>query len=233
MKFMNTLIVAAHPDDEVLGVGGTIPLIRRSGGKVSVLIVTDGSSAQYESDREILVRKQGQAAEANRLLGVEELIHWDFPDMKLDTVPHIDLNRAFERLFADNKYDSVFVQSVGDINLDHRLINHSVMVAARPTPGQPVRALLSYFVNSSSEWGARAPHTTFCPNYYIDIGETIETKLQAMAAYADELRDAPHPRSLEAIRQRAAVMGQEVGYHYAEAFHLICYRGPLDDSRES
>ena len=223
-KFSNILVVAAHPDDEVLGVGGTIPLIKRSGGRVSVLIVTDGSSTQYRNNPEILKSKQEQAQSANEILGTDELIQWDFPDMRLDTVEHCKLNRAFERLIAERKYDAVFVQNSNDVNLDHQIIHRSVLVATRPFPGQSVSALLGYHVNSSTEWGGRTQATVFCPNYFVDVSSTIDTKIAAMECYVDELRPLPHPRSLEAIRQRAAVFGHEVGFHFAEAFKLLLVR---------
>lgn len=227
MKFSNTLVVAAHPDDEVLGVGGTIPLIKRQGGRVTVVIVTDGSSTQYRDDHEILTRKHQEARDANAILGTDELIQWDFPDMRLDTVPHAELNQAFEKLFAEHRFDSVFVQGLGDINQDHRLINHSVMVAARPYPGQSVRSVLSYYVVSSSEWGAMLGHPQTRYNVFIDISETIQTKLDAMACYTDELREPPHPRSLDGIRTRAAAHGGEAGYAFAEPFSLMLWHGPL------
>ncbi len=224
MNFRNVLVVAAHPDDEVLGVGGTIPLIKRQGGRVTVVIVTDGSSTQYENDHDVLVRKQQQALEANRLLGTDEVIQWDFPDMRLDTVEHHQLNQAFEHLISSRRFDTVFVQNGEDINLDHQITYRSVLVATRPLPDQPVTSLLGYHVSSSTEWGGRTQNTIFCPNYFVDVSETIDIKLAAMAVYKDELRPPPHPRSLEALRHRAAVSGHEVGFCYAEAFKLLLHR---------
>ena len=139
----NVLVVAAHPDDEVLGVGGTIPLIKEQGGNVSVVIVTDGSSTQYADDPDILARKQQHAEKANQVLGTDELIQWDFPDMRLDTVEHCRLNQAFESLIHQQRFDTVFVQNGDDINMDHQLIYKSVMVATRPLPDQPVNQVLS------------------------------------------------------------------------------------------
>jgi LmbE family N-acetylglucosaminyl deacetylase len=227
MNFRNVLVVAAHPDDEVLGVGGTIPIIKEQGGRVSVVIVTDGSSTQYAGDSEILERKQGHCNEANRILGTDEVIQWDFPDMRLDTVEHFRLNQAFENLIHERKFDTVFVQNGDDINLDHQLIYKSVMVATRPLPNQPVQQVLSYQVNSSTEWGGRTQNTIFCPNFFVDISHTLEIKLAAMEVYVDELRDYPHPRSIQALRQRSMVYGNEVGYESAEPFKLLLYRGAL------
>ena len=227
MNMQNVLVVAAHPDDEVLGVGGTIPLIKRNGGNVTVVIVTDGSSAQYVGNEEVLKRKQDHSQEANNILGTDEVIQWDFPDMRLDTIEHCKLNQSFEKLIWDRKFDTVFVQNGDDINLDHQLIYKSIMVATRPIPGQPVQQVLSYQVNSSTEWGGRTQTTIFCPNYFVDISSTVELKLAAMEVYVDELREYPHPRSIKSLRQRAAVYGNEVGYEAAEPFKLLLYRGEL------
>lgn len=228
MNFQNVLVVAAHPDDEVLGVGGTIPLIKRQGGRVTVVIVTDGSSTQYAGDSEVLERKGQHASEANEILGTDQLIQWDFPDMRLDTIEHCRLNQAFEDLIRHERFDTVFVHNGDDINLDHRLVYESIVVATRPVPDQPVRHLLSYHVNSATEWGGRTQATVFCPNVFFDISSTLHLKLAAMQVYADEVREYPHPRSLDALRHRAAVHGTEVGYENAEPFKLLLYRGTLD-----
>ena len=217
----NVLVIAAHPDDEVLGVGGTIPLIRKSGGEVTVLIVTDGSSTQYADDTKIHIHKKACMEQANEALGSTRVIQWDYPDMRLDGISHVDLNQSFEKLISEHQFDTVFVHHYGDINLDHRLIYESVLVATRPQPGQYVRNIFSYQVNSSTEWGARRQGSMFEPNYYVDITDTIETKLAAFRLYTDEIREHPHPRSEQALRDRAAVYGSEVGCNYAEAFRLI------------
>lgn len=219
------LVVGAHPDDEVLGVGGTIPLLQAAGARVTVCIVTDGSSTQYAGDDALKAEKNQQLADANQILGTAEVVHWSFPDMRLDTVPHVELNQAFERLLAQRAFDTVFVHHAHDINLDHQAIHRSVMVATRPVPGQTVKRILSYHVNSATEWGARSEQTQFCPNVYLDITSTIQQKLDALKCYGVELRAFPHPRTLEAVAYRARVFGSEVGYDYAEAFKLLLYRG--------
>ncbi len=223
----NVLVVAAHPDDEVLGVGGTIPLIRARGGRVTVVIVTDGSSAQYPGEDDIGHQKDQSLQAAHRILGTDAVVRWDFPDMRLDTIEHIELNRAFETLIGEQQFDTVFVHHAGDINLDHQLIHRSLLVATRPMPGQPVASLLSYHVNSATDWGARTGTNVFVPNVFIDIGSTIKMKLEALKCYAVELRDYPHPRSLAAVENRARVFGSEVGFHYAEAFQLLLHRGQI------
>lgn len=221
------LVVAAHPDDEVLGPGGTIPLIIGSGGRVTIVIVTDGSSSQYPGDTPALTQKQEHARAAALSLGCDSLVLWDFPDMRLDTVPHVELNAALERLIDEGGFDTVFVHHRADVNLDHQKIFHSVMVATRPTPASPVRQVLSYEVNSSTEWGSRLGPDVFRPTVYVDIEATLESKIAALETYRSELRDYPHPRSPDAVRDRARVRGQEVGFVAAEAFELVLMRGSI------
>lgn len=218
------LVVAAHPDDEVLGVGGAIPIFVDEGATVDLIISTDGSSTQYENNEHILEEKFKEAQEAAKILGINDIFRLPFPDMRLDTVPHAEVNQALEKLLRENRYNTVFVQDKGDINLDHKRIYHSVLVACRPSPNQIVRRVFSYYVNSSSEWGGIESQQVFTPNVYVDIKKTISKKLEAMNAYKSELRDYPHPRSLESIRNSAEYFGNQVGYEFAEPFKLILSR---------
>lgn len=222
--FQKTLVIAAHPDDEVLGVGGTIPLLKRQGKEVDVLIFTDGSSTQYAGDSDILEKKFGEAAKAMEIMGARLLPRMPFPDMRLDTVAHVEKNAALGKIIQEGQYDTVFVQDQTDINRDHIEIYQSTMVACRPVPGQCVKNLLSYYVNSSTEWGNQLNGQWFQPNVFVDISETISVKLEAMKAYMTELRDYPHPRSLEGIENSAKYFGNAVGYAYAEPFRLIYSR---------
>ncbi|MEM7083804.1 MAG: PIG-L deacetylase family protein [Pseudomonadota bacterium] len=224
LNFGNTLVLAAHPDDEVLGVGGTIPRIKANGGRVTVVIVTDGSSTQYAGNAEIVESKSRSLEEANKLIGTDNVIQWTFPDMKLDSVDHVSLNKAIEAIIAERQFETVFVHNRNDINRDHQLIYESLLVATRPVVDQPVKNILAYQVNSATEWGGRTADTYFVPNLFVDISATIDTKLKALECYKDELRDYPHPRSVKAVRDRAAVYGSEVGYHYAEGFEVILSR---------
>jgi LmbE family N-acetylglucosaminyl deacetylase len=201
----------------------------RGGARVTIVIVTDGSSAQYPGDEAVLRQKQEQAVEAARVLGCESVVQLDFPDMRLDGVPHVELNAALQRLVDEHAADTVFVHHPTDVNLDHRRIFESTLVATRPTPDSPVRQLIAYEVNSSTEWGARTPLASFRPDLYIDISDTLELKLAALERYQGELRPWPHPRSLDAVRERARVRGAEAGLAAAEAFELVFMRGTVMD----
>lgn len=221
LESQNTLVIVAHPDDETLGAGGTIRRLVDGGTRVDLLVVSDGSSAQFGDDMEARDRRNTHLGNACEILGFERCIVLDFPDMQLDTVPHIELNRAIGKIVSEKDYDTILTHHPGDVNKDHEQVFNSVMVAARPIPGTSVQNIATFFVNSSTEWGAPLANGVFLPNLFVDIDSTIDHKVKALAAYEDEIRDWPHPRSVKAIRARAQTVGSEVGVGHAEAFQLI------------
>jgi N-acetylglucosamine malate deacetylase 1 len=213
------LVLAAHPDDEVLGMGGTLAVHVDRGDAVRVVVVTDGSSAQYPDDSETRLRKEEEALRAAAELGVMDYVHLDFPDMRLDTIPHVDVNRVVEEHVRDLAPDVVYTPHP-DVNLDHRVLFDSVVVATRPTPGHSVRRLITYAPTSSTEW-TPASLNWFVPNWFVDISATIERKVAAFAQYETERRDYPHPRSERAIRAAAEFYGSSCGSEHAEPFVLV------------
>jgi LmbE family N-acetylglucosaminyl deacetylase len=216
---MRVLVLAAHPDDEVLGMGGTIALHTHRGDDVRVVCITDGSSTQYPGDDALRERKNSEARAAAEALGVAEYVHLDFPDMRLDTLAHVELNGVVEEHVRSWAADVVYTVQP-DVNLDHRAIFDSVSVATRPVPGSPVRRLLTYAPTSSTEW--TPAHTNwFVPNWFVDVSETFQRKLDAFACFATETRPFPHPRNAEAIEAHARFHGATVGCRYAEPFVLI------------
>jgi LmbE family N-acetylglucosaminyl deacetylase len=219
------LVVAAHPDDEVLGMGGTIAVHTDQGDVVRVLVVTDGSSTQYPGDEETRARKEAEARRAATELGVEDYVHLDLPDMRLDTLAHVEVNGVVEEHVRDFAPQVLYTVQP-DVNRDHRVLFDSVAVATRPTPGQPVRRLLTYAPASSTEWTPAAVNW-FVPNWFVDVTATIERKLAAFAHYETERREFPHPRSERAIRSTAAHHGASCGCEYAEPFVLVRGLDPL------
>lgn len=213
------LVIAAHPDDEVLGMGGTIAVHTGQGDDVRVLVVTDGSSTQYPGDADIRARKEQEALRAAKELGVDDYVHLDLPDMRLDTLEHIEVNKVVEEHIRDFEPQVVYTVQP-DVNQDHRILFDSVAVATRPTPGQPVRRLLTYAPTSSTEWTPAAVNW-FVPNWYVDVTESLERKVAAFAHYETERREYPHPRSERAIRATAEFHGTSCGIEYAEPFVLI------------
>lgn len=218
---MRVLVIAAHPDDEVYGVGGTMARLAREGHEVFTLIVTEGSSTQYPGDTKRAKQKLIESQEANRILGVKQVYYGNLPDMRLDTVPHVELNRVIVDVICEVKPDWVFTHHSGDVNKDHHAVFASTMVACRSYPGQCVKRVYAYEVASSTEWAAPRVENAFLPNVYVNITDVIEQKVQAAEAYATELRDFPHPRNALGIRAYAQYRGVSAGMPYAEAFMLI------------
>jgi LmbE family N-acetylglucosaminyl deacetylase len=214
------LVFAAHPDDEVLGMGGTIALHASvRGDSVRIVCVTDGSSTQYPGDVELGERKREEARRAAAELGVADYLHLDLPDMRLDTLAHVEVNRVAEEQALDFQPEIVYTPHP-DVNRDHVALFDSVSVATRPVPGQTVRRVLTYAPTSSTEW-TPAGRNWFVPNWFVDVTETFERKVAAFACYATEQRAYPHPRSERALRAHAEFFGASVGCEYAEPFVLV------------
>jgi N-acetylglucosamine malate deacetylase 1 len=220
------LVLAAHPDDEILGMGGTIAVhaVTR-GDDVRIVCVTDGSSTQYPGDAALRERKNEEAKRAARELGVEDYVHLDLPDMRLDTLAHVDVNRVVEEQVRSCGAEVVYTPHP-DVNRDHAALFDSVAVATRPTPGQVVRRVLTYAPTSSTEW-TPAARNWFVPNWFVDVTETLERKLAAFACHETERREYPHPRSERALRAHAELHGASVGCEYAEPFVLVRGLEPL------
>jgi LmbE family N-acetylglucosaminyl deacetylase len=219
------LVIAAHPDDEVLGMGGTIAVHTDRGDVVRIVVVTDGSSSQYPGDDETRARKEEEAHRAAAELGVDDYVHLDLPDMRLDTIAHVEVNRVVEEHVRDLAPQVVYTAQP-DVNRDHRALFDSVAVATRPMPGQPVRRVLTYAPTSSTEWTPAAVNW-FVPNWFVDVTETLERKIAAFAHYETEQREFPHPRSERAIRAAAAFHGASCGCEYAEPFVLVRGLDPM------
>lgn len=218
---MRVLVIAAHPDDEVYGVGGTMARLAQEGHEVYTLVVTDGSSTQYPSDTARAQAKIRECRRANEVLGVKEVLFGGLPDMRLDSVPHVEVNAVIHRTITTLQPEWVFTQHCGDVNLDHHAVFASTLVACRPYPGQHVKKVFAYEVGSSTEWAAPRVENAFLPNVFFDISDTIELKLRAVQEYATELREYPHPRSARAVRAYAEGRGVSVGIPFAEAFVLV------------
>ena len=222
----SVLVVAAHPDDEVLGCGGTIARHANAGDQVQVLIVAEGAtSRQHQRDREQATHELSflamAAQQAGAILGVQGLELLDLPDNRLDSLDRLDLIKQIEERIARHQPQVVYVHHAGDVNVDHRRLHEAVVTACRPTPGQPVRRLLSFEVASSTEWQPPGSAPPFQPNWFVDITAQWPRKREALAAYASEMRAWPHARSIEALEHLARWRGAQVGVEAAEAFCLL------------
>lgn len=218
---MRMLVIAAHPDDEVLGCGGCIARVSGQ-SEVFTTIVTEGCSSQYSGENidSMICGKKAAAEKAGRILGVKKVIFGDFPDMRLDTVGHTALNGFLERVIDEIRPDIVLTHHSGDINLDHQIIYRSTIVAVRPGKGYPTRVLL-YETPSATEWQSYNAKYAFIPNLFVDITRTIERKIEALRCYETELRNFPHPRSEQGVRAYAAFRGLAAGVRAAEGYTLF------------
>ena len=220
------LVVAAHPDDEVLGCGGTIARHADSGDQVQILIVAEGSTSRQQERDRAKVRDElsalAKAAQmAGSILGAAGVELLDLPDNRLDSIDRLDLSKHIEHRIQRHQPHVVYLHHSGDVNIDHRLLHESVVTACRPTPGHVVKRLLSFEVASSTEWQPSGSAPAFQPNWFVDISEHWERKRDALVAYSSEMRDWPHARSLEAVEHLARWRGAQVGVHAAEAFCLL------------
>ena len=223
---MNVLVIGAHPDDELLGVGGTIIKHIKNGDKVSVLLLTDGHTSRFrdpsragEQSEEVVARVKS-AEEAAKLLGFD--LHFaPFYDQRLDIVPHIELVHEIEKIAKGINPDIVYCHHKGDVNTDHQVTFSACMTSFRSVGKEyPVR-FLTYETVSSTEWGVPSSESYFMPNVFIDISEHLDLKIQAIKLYDQEMREFPHPRSYEGIKISAQRWGSVVGVNAAEAFMLV------------
>ena len=217
------LVIAAHPDDEVLGCGGTLLKLAHEGAEIHLAFLADGigsrnpDPAQRQAE---LDHRRAAARAAADILGAASVHFDDLPDNRLDGVPLLDLTQRVEALIARHRPVTLFTHHGGDLNIDHRRTHQAVMTACRPQSGHPVRTLLCFEVPSSTEWQPPGSGTPFTPNWFVDIGATLDGKLAALTAYAAEVREWPHPRSREGVAYLARWRGASVGCQAAEAFVL-------------
>ena len=217
----NVLVIAAHPDDEVLGCGGTIAKLAAEGKRVEILILGEGAVARDGSPGDEVQRLQADACKAAKVLGAANVRFASLPDNRFDTVPLLDVIKQIETVIAEGKPEIVFTQHGGDLNVDHQITFRAVMTAVRPMEGRGIRALYAYEVASSTEWAFQRFDPVFRPSYFVNIDGFLEQKILAMEAYGGEIRSAPHPRSPEVLQAMAVTRGAAVGLKAAEAFETI------------
>ncbi len=222
---MNVLIVAAHPDDEVLGCGGTIARYTEAGHAVSIMILGEGitsrNTGEPQENQSALGRLRADAHAAAAVLGVKDITFARLPDNRFDTVALLDVVKIVEEQIHRLAPEEVYTQHGGDLNVDHERTFRAVLAATRPMEGAPVKRVFAYEVGSSTEWSFQQFSPAFCPNTFVDIAGTLEKKIEAMRRYASEIRPFPHPRSPEVLRASAMRWGSVAGLRAAEVFQLI------------
>ena len=213
------LVIGAHPDDEILGLGGTLARHRALGDRVIAGLVADVGDVRYKQDTIDLVRECAQRSAS--ILGIESVHFGGFPEQALEQLRIIEITQWIELLIADTEPEIIYTHHRGDINHDHQLVHAATLTAARPYNATSVKRVLTFETPSSTEWSGPYPEYLFAPNVFVDITATLGQKLEAMAAYPTELRDFPHPRSLESLRARATYWGSQIGVEAAEPFFLV------------
>ena len=219
----NVLVIAAHPDDEVLGCGATIARHSRLGDIVHVVIIAEGVTSR-DIKRERIKRGTelstlAKAAHtAKDILGVSSLILHGFPDNRMDSVDLLDVIKVIEQHINEYKPAIVYTHHAGDLNVDHRIVHEAVVTACRPAPSQLVKTLLFFEIPSSTEWQVSGSAIAFIPNWFVDISDTLDMKMKALEAYQMEMRPWPHVRSLDAVLYLARWRGATIGVKAAESF---------------
>lgn len=213
------LIVAAHPDDEVLGCGGTIAWHVSQGDLVNVVFMTDGvSSRQSSSSADADLRKK-MSYKAIEFLGIKNNYSFSYPDNSMDSVPLLSIVQSLEKIILSVKPDIIYTHHIGDLNIDHKITSEAVLIACRPIPSNKVLAIYGFEIVSSTEWQFD-PQRTFIPNMFVNISDFIDKKISALSYYKHEMRSYPHSRSLEHIKSLAIHRGNSVGMFMAEAFSI-------------
>jgi len=227
MAAHNVLVVAAHPDDEVLGAGGAIARHREEGDSVIVLILGEGivSRAGVSKGEALKQQKklQTDAVSASAVLGAPSPMLRSFPDNSFDSVPLLSIVREIETVVKETKPDLIYTHHAGDVNIDHRVVAEAVDAVVRPLENARLTEVRAFEIASSSDWNFT--RSAFRPNIFVALSEVqLQKKIDAMRAYTSEIRPFPHPRSPEYLEALARVRGGQSGFRAAEAFALIYAR---------
>ncbi len=222
---MNVLVIAPHPDDEILGCGGTIAKHVANDDDVYVCIVTRGYPPVYNHPREVLDNLQhdlfDEIQAAHKLLNVKKTFYLQMPAVMMETVPRYELNGKVSGLIKEVEPNVIYIPHFGDMQKDHAITSEAVMVAVRPKFEYNVQYVYAYETLSETEWNIPHAANAFMPNVFIDISDYLGIKLEAMACYKSQISLSPNPRSLEAVQALAKFRGSTMGTRAAEAFTLI------------
>jgi LmbE family N-acetylglucosaminyl deacetylase len=215
------LVIAAHPDDETLGMGGTIHKLSSLGSAVRVVFLSDGVGSR-DSIRESIENRRAAAVNALKLLNCSDVLFYNYPDNSMDSVPLIEIVKTIEKNISDFSPTVLFTHFPHDLNVDHRITSQACLVAARPKVNHKIKSLLYFEVQSSTEWNFGA--SQFTPNLFVDISDSFEVKANALKEYHVEIEAFPEARSFAGIEARSTVRGVTVGVSKAEAFQIAFLR---------
>lgn len=218
------LVVAAHPDDELLGLGGTIRRLADEGAEARAVILAEGLTSRgdrrADTDKLLLESLKKDAENAAREIGYKSIEFCGCPDNRMDGMELLDIVKIISKYVERYQPDTIFTHFHGDLNIDHQRVNEAVLTACRPFGRYSVRRIYAFETPSSTEWNYRYAEP-FTPNSYFDVTDTLEAKIRGMECYQSESRESPHPRSPEALRALAHYRGSNVGVKYAEGFMLL------------
>lgn len=222
---MRYLTVAAHPDDEILGCGATMARLSSEGDEIHIVILGEGVASRY-SDRDAVVDSQldalrKQAQKAGTVVGAKSVELESLPDNRFDDVALLDIIKVVEKHIERVEPDAIFTHHKDDLNVDHRLTCQAVVTATRTIPGNKVLDVMSFEIPSSTEWSFGVTGPGFSPNMFMNVGNSLERKIEAMSCYSDEMRPFPHPRSARALEAIATRWGSVAGFEAAEAFEIV------------
>lgn len=221
------LVIVAHPDDELLGIGGTLNSLSQSGCKIKVVILGEGLTSRSDKrdseDWEIKIKQhRSNIHNAKSIIGYDELSIHDLPDNRFDSINLLDIIKVVEKEKKSFQPDIVFTHHGGDLNIDHQLTFQAVMTAFRPLQNENTAGIITFETPSGTEWRAASDPHHFIPNVFIELTKNnIVNKCIAMECYEFEKREYPHPRSSKALKILAQKRGVEVGVEYAEVFCLV------------
>lgn len=216
------LVIAPHPDDEVLGCGGTIAKHSQNGDEVYIAIVTNGHLGAPELfSKEGTQKVRSEALQSHQILGVKETYFLDFPAPRLDTIPSYQLSIAISKIIKERGITTLYIPHRGDIHKDHRIAYEAALVAARPINNCPVKKILAYETLSETEWAPPFGDDAFIPTVFKSIEGFLDKKLEAFACFSTQIKEFPHPRSIKTIEILSNLRGATVGMNNVEAFMLI------------
>ncbi len=219
MKNKKILVVASHPDDEVLGCGGTINKLSKQNCKIKIVFLSDGeTSRNIKNKSKKIMQRKISAKKASKILGYKDIKFHNFPDNQLYKIDFLKIIKIIEKYLLSFKPNVVLTHYEHDLNVDHSIVSKATTTACRPTNFKFIEKLLYFHINSSTEWNFGSPQK-FNPNYFVDISKNINSKLNAMKCYENEIKKK-HPRSLEAIKSFCLYNGSIIGADYAEPFMI-------------
>lgn len=221
LKPRNILVVVAHRDDEVLGLGGTIAKHVNKGDVIYVVSMTDGVGArEVDVGLEIELRKKASVS-AGKILGLNWVEVQSFPDNAMDTVPLLDVIKVIEKVKFTLNPSLIYTHSASDLNIDHRIVSQAVLTAFRPQPNENWEEIRIFETPSVTDFSHKSIAGYFHPNLYVDITRTWDKKISALKSYSLEMREAPHSRSFMGVENLAKYRGNQAGVEFAEAFEIV------------